>query len=218
MTTILICDDHPVVASGLREIISQVPDYQVLDTISTAREVALAIHHFSPDVLFLDVNMDGENMVESVPDFKSLRLNMHIVLFTSYNLPSLVKRAFALGAAGYLLKSCGQSEIFEAIEALKNDQKYIGKDVRIRQGERQKINEPNFVLMDGFEGFEHLTERERELFDLIEQGKTEEETAQLLYVSKHTVHTHRKNLMKKLGLHSTADLVRFALLRRNIVK
>ena len=211
MTTILICDDHPIVASGLVGIFSEISDFQVVGIINTAREIAPSIHRFKPDVVFLDINMDGENMVEQISVFKDIRPATNIIVFSSYNLPTLVTRAFFEGADAYLLKSSTRHEILIACTAVNQHQKFIGAEVNIRKSDRLQIIGKGGPPLDKFETLQRLTEREVVVFQMVAEGKTETEIAEALCISKHTVHTHRKNLMAKLGLHSTADFVRFSI-------
>ncbi len=209
MTKILICDDHPIVASGLVGISSEISDFQIVGIINTAREIAPSIHQLKPDIVFLDINMDGENMVEQISVFKDIRPASSIIIFSSYNLPSLVTRAFLEGADAYLLKSSSRHEILNACTAIDQHQKFIGLEVNIRKSDRLQITGKGDPPLDKFEALHRLTERELAVFQMVAEGKTELEIAELLYISKHTVHTHRKNLMLKLGLHSSADFVRF---------
>lgn len=210
MTTILICDDHPVVASGLCEVFAQIVDFQVVGLVQTAREIGPAIHGLRPDLVFLDINMDGENQVERLAEFREIRLATRFVMFSSYNLPSLASRAFSEGADAYLLKSSSRAEILAACEAVGKNRKFIGAEVSLRKADRLKIMGEGHVPLDQFEALHRLTEKEKLVFHLVAEGKTEAEIAEKMTVSKHTVHSHRKNLMAKLGLHSSADFVRFS--------
>ncbi|MBL7809115.1 MAG: response regulator transcription factor [Saprospiraceae bacterium] len=209
MTKILICDDHPIVSSGLREILTENMDYQIIGIVDTAREIGPSIHRLSPDLVFLDVNMQGENTIEQISSFKAIRQGIRVILFSSYNLPSLVSRAFVENADAYLLKTSTREEILTAVSNVLNGHKFIGAEVNLRKSDRQKITNAALLPMDKFEAFQQLTARELMIFHLVAEGKTESEIAEQLFVSKHTVHTHRKNLMSKLGLHSSADFVRY---------
>ncbi len=211
MIKILICDDHPIVSSGLRELLSEKSDYQIVGVVDTAREIGPAIHRLGPDLVFLDVNMSGDNTLEQLSSFKAIRQGIRILVFSSYNLPSLVSRAFAESADAYLLKTSARDEILTACTSVLNAQKFIGSEVNIRKSDRQKITNKDSLPMDKFEAFQQLTEKELVIFHLVAEGKIESEIAEQLFISKHTVHTHRKNLMAKLGLHSSADFVRFSI-------
>lgn len=210
MTKILLCDDHPVVANGLREILNELGDCQVVGTVSTARQVEPSIRSLNPDLLFLDLNMGGENMAEKIADLKKTKPSLKVLVFTSYNLPSLVSRAFELGAEAYLLKSSSQADILGAVSAAQKGQRHIGESVRMQLGERERWLGQKPLSEDDFSAVQALTKREKEIFNLVVEGRTEQEIGQRLHLSVHTVHTHRKNLMKKLQLHNSADFVRFA--------
>lgn len=209
MIKILICDDHPIVSSGLRELFSDAQGYEIVGSVESARDISPTIHRTCPDLLFLDVNMGGVSTVEQIAAFKEIRPTLHIVVFSSYNLPSIVTRAFSEGADAYLLKSSSRFEILDACTALGKQQKFIGSEVNLRNADRQNIIGDGQAIFDKFEALHQLTAREREIFNLVAEGKTELEIAEKLFLSKHTVHTHRKNLMAKLKLHSSADFVRF---------
>ena len=210
MTTFLFCDDHPVVVEGLRNLFSKNPDFQALDVVARVKEIIPTIHRLRPDVLFLDLSMDEKNMVEQIAELKKLRPTMRIIVFTSYNLPALVSRAFAEGADAYLLKSSSWLEMQAAVSSVCAHQKFVGSDVRLRNTERRKILGVSTAPVDRFEALQQLTGKEKEIYHLVVEGKTEQEIADKLFISKHTVHTHRKNLMAKLGLHSSSDFVRFS--------
>ncbi|MBL7825096.1 MAG: response regulator transcription factor [Saprospiraceae bacterium] len=210
MTKILICDDHPVVTGGLREILESFPDSQVVEVIHSANAIPHAIHYHTPDILFLDINMEGVNTLEQLTEIKQMRPNLGIIVFTSYNLPALVQRAFADGASAFLLKSSSNIEILDACTAVLSGQRFIGSEVKLRKSDRMEILDNSTTPEDVFDIISQLTEREKSVFLLAAQGKTESEIAATLFLSKHTVHTHRKNIMGKLGLHSSADFVRLA--------
>lgn len=211
MTKILICDDHPVVACGLQDILGTLPDTQVIGMINTAAMIPAAIQHHHPEILFLDINMNGSNTLETLPVMIKMAPKMKVIIFTSYNLPALVQNAFGEGASGFLLKSSSKIEIKDACTAVLVGKRYIGSEVKLRKSDRSEILEQPNIPVDEIDVTCQLTPREKSIFGLVAQGKTELEIAGELFLSKHTVHTHRKNIMGKLGLHSTADFVRLAL-------
>lgn len=131
-------------------------------------------------------------MVEQISVFKDIRPASSIIIFSSYNLPSLVTRAFLEGANAYLLKSSSRHEILNACTAIDQHQKFIGLEVNIRKSDRLQITGKGDPPLDKFEALHRLTEREFAMLGLVAEGKTELEIAELLYISKHTVHTHQK--------------------------
>ncbi len=211
MKKILICDDHPIVSSGLDKLFSGMEDYKVVGVVGLCHEIGPAIHRLSPDLLFLDLNMGGENTVEQISGFKTIRESLCIVVFSSYNLPSLIMRAFAEGTDAYLLKSSSKHEILDACDKVVQRLKFIGSEVNLRKSDRLKILGKGNAPLDNFSALHQLTEKEKEIFHLVIEGRTESEIAGMLFLSKHTIHTHRKHLMAKLNLHSTADFIRFSI-------
>ena len=190
---VLLVDDHTVVRRGLREILDADPDIEVIGEAGDGMVAVTMARDRLPDVVLMDLSMPGMNGIEatrriaaSVPEVKVLILSVH-------GDGQYVQQSMAAGAVGYLLKDVDVDELLRAIKA-------IGK------GEPWAPN--------GGPGLDPLTPKEREVLRLIASSRSSREIAAELQISIHTVETHRKHIMEKLDLHSTADLVRYAIRQR----
>ncbi len=202
---ILIADDHSLLLAGLRRLIED--SYEVVGTVENGRALVAAAEQLKPDVIVLDISMPllngldaARQIVKSVPDAKLLFLTMHAS-------PTYATEAFKVGASGYLLKQSAASELPQAIEAVLNGQTYL----------TPAITKPilDTMLQPGKAGVRKssadVTPRQREVLQLIGEGKSTKEIATLLNVSVKTVEFHKARLMEQLDLHSTAALIKFAI-------
>jgi len=202
---VLIADDHSLLLAGLRRLIED--SYEVVGTVEDGRALVAAAEQLKPDVIVLDISMPllngldaARQVVKSVPDAKLLFLTMHAS-------PTYATEAFKVGASGYLLKQSAASELPQAIEAVLNGQTYL----------TPAITKPilDTMLQPGKAGVRKssadVTPRQREVLQLIGEGKSTKEIATLLNVSVKTVEFHKARLMEQLDLHSTAALIKFAI-------
>jgi DNA-binding NarL/FixJ family response regulator len=208
MTRILIVDDHSIMRDGLRALLEKEEGMSVVAEAGDGRSaVELALEH-RPDVVVMDVGLPELNGVEAtrrivrqVPGVKVLGLSMHAEM-------RFVAEMLRAGASGYLLKDSAFDELARAIRTVSQGHRYLGQGIMddllddyIRRLERREEKT----------SFSTLTEREREVLQLLAEGRSTKETAQRLEVSVKTVETHRANLMRKLGLSSIAELTRYAI-------
>jgi DNA-binding NarL/FixJ family response regulator len=205
---ILIADDHPVVRRGLRAILESEPDLLVVaeaeDGLST---VELAKQH-QPDVLIVDMLMPGINGTEVTRRVKELLPESHILILSRYSDESYILQALKNGAHGYALKNADSEELTEAVRKAHKGQLYLSSPIN---QERIKL-----YLRKGKErsdAYNLLTDREREVLHLAAQGETNVKIAEILNISPRTVEAHRNNLMRKLGIHSMTELVKYAIKR-----
>ncbi|WGH78280.1 response regulator transcription factor [Jannaschia ovalis] len=195
---ILIVDDHPMVADGIRALLETFDDLEVVGTLHDGREAIDRAGELAPDVILLDLNMprmDGlsatEILRESHPDVAVLILSMH-------DAPEYVATALRHGAAGYCLKDQPTEEIRRAIDV-------------VLAGERYLCPGAESALEPTADGTEPLTSREQAILLLVAQGRSNKAVAHDLDISVRTVETHRKNIKRKLGISTTAGLTRYAL-------
>lgn len=206
---IIALDDHPVITDGLRLLLNHNSQFELCAIAHSWQELISKMTEETPDIAILDLNIRGENILNKIEPFKIQFPNVKLLIFSSYNTPSLVKKAFAKEINGYLLKDTTQDELWEALEAISNNQIYIGKRVAIPKNRKIQLPKSSEVG-DNFELISNLTERELEVIELIAQGHESQEIANQLFISLHTVQSHRKNIMRKLDLHSATEIVRFA--------
>ncbi len=182
--------------------------FEIIGEVNHPHALAAEIHRTRPDILLLDLNMGGKNMVDQITSFKKITNQLKIVIFSSYNSPSLVKDAFLQGADAYVLKDTTREELLTALQVVLDNETYVGQSVHyFFAATDDRIDQR---LRDEFSQLAELSDRELEIIQQIVQGKTSREIGNLLFISKHTVQTHRKNILRKLSLHSGADIIRFA--------
>lgn len=203
---IILADDHKVLREGLKSLLNQHNDIQVIGEAADGHEAIKLTKELSPDIVILDIgmpNMNGiqaaQHIIAAAPATKILALSMH-------EDHQFVMKMLQAGASGYMLKDCAFEELISAVKTISNGKYYLSKDVTgvVINDYINKIQE-----MDSA-GKSVLTPRERETLQLIAEGKSTAETAELLNVSTKTVETHRKNIMDKLDIHSIAELTKYA--------
>ncbi len=195
---ILICEDHQIVVDGLLSIFENQSDYQVKGFISDGNEVITEVKKQMPDVILLDLNLPNKNGIDLLTAIKKVHANVKVIILTMYNNQSIVKKAKQLGADGFLLKNCSSDDLLNALDnVFENRTFYIGKGVK------QLV-----VENDGFVQKIKITRREKEIIRELIKGHNVPKIAETLFISAHTVETHKKNIFKKLDIHNSIDLVK----------
>jgi two-component system response regulator NreC len=201
---ILIVDDHQLVRSGLRRLLDGEDDMTVEDEAGTAYDgVRLARLH-KPDVILLDVVMPGGSGLDAIPEIREAAPEAKIVTLSMQDDPSYVRRAFASGASGYVLKEAADDELLAAVREVAAGGNYVDPQLgaRLAAADATAASEA---------ASDPLTEREHEVLRLLALGHTNQEIAQMLYLSVRTAETHRARIMQKLRLSTRAELVRYAI-------
>ena len=207
MLRILLADDHDIVRRGLKDLLEQHVGWQVCAEASNGREaVELALQH-RPQVAVIDLSMPELNGLEATRRIRQALPDTEVLIFTMHESEELIREVLGAGARGYLLKSDAVRQLIPAVESLSQKNPYFAGRV-------------SAVVLDGFlkggqvtlEGpaTERLTSREREVVQLLAEGKSNKQIARLLDLSVKTVETHRAAAMRKLELNSLPDLVRYA--------
>jgi DNA-binding NarL/FixJ family response regulator len=204
---ILLADDHEVVRQGVRRLIENEEGWEVCAEATDGRQAVAMAEKFAPDVVVLDVGMPQLNGLEATRQIRKARPKSEILVFTGDESEQLIHEIFAAGARSYVLKSDLGTHLIAAITALSQHRHYF----------TNRISEVVFArYLDGASGAgkdksEGLTPREREIVQLLCEGRSNKEAAALLGISIKTVETHRAATMRKLRLDSFADLVRYAI-------
>lgn len=206
---IIALDDHPVITDGLKLLLNKNTKFNLCAAVHSWEKLISKAEKEIPDIIILDLNIPGENILVKLKSFCRQYPAVKVLIFSSYNAPSLVKRSFAHGANGYLLKDTSQEELCNALTTIANDEIYIGKRVAVSKKPKKELL-PFFELKDNFAIIQQLTPREKQLVKLIAKGYESQIIADQLFISFHTVQSHRKSIMRKLNLHSAADITRFA--------
>ena len=211
---ILVADDHEVVRRGLCVLLRSQPEWEVCGEASDGREAVEKVLALNPEVVILDIAMPNLNGLEAARQILKTNPQVKILVLTLHDSDQVVQEVLNTGARGFLLKSDAARELVIAVEALRQNKTYFTPKVAamILEGFLQRENgsapgPPARVL---------LTPREREVVQLLAEGKSSKEVAVALGLSVKTAETHRSNIMRKLDLHSVSDLVLYAV-RNNIV-
>jgi DNA-binding NarL/FixJ family response regulator len=215
MIRILLADDHTVVRQGLRRVLEEHPDWHVVAEASDGREAVRQAREHRPDIAILDVAMPLLNGIEAtrqivrhVPGVRVLVLSMHAD-------ETYVTQVLHAGAAGYLLKDSADVDLLRAVDAVVHGKSFFSPAIaRLMLDDFVKDRSADHGAIDRYES---LSEREREVFQLVAEGKANKEIATLLGISPSTVETHRARILEKLDVHSAVDIVLYAV-RRGLIK
>ncbi|HSF19159.1 MAG TPA: response regulator transcription factor [Vicinamibacteria bacterium] len=210
---VLLADDHEIIRAGLRRVLENAPDCEVAGEAATGREAVEMALCLKPDVIVLDIVMPELNGLEATRQIVKGFPEAEILILTVHESESVIREVLNAGARGYLLKSDASRHLLNAVESLSKHEPFF----------TPKVSE---IVLAGFlsggapgksRGPKQLTPREREVVQLLAEGKANKEVAALLNISVKTVETHRTNIMQKLDLHSVSELVRYAI-RNDIIQ
>jgi two-component system, NarL family, response regulator NreC len=210
---VLIADDHGVVRKGLRLLLEQYNELEVVAEAANGREAVQLAAELAPDVAILDIAMPLLNGIEAADQIRKTNGEIGIIVLTMHADEGYVLRALHAGVKGYLLKESAEDDLLRAVRAVAQGKPFFSPAIT----EALLEDYMRVLKQDGLsDSFELLTSREREVLQLLAEGKTNKEAAAILDVSLYTVETHRTNLMQKLNLHNTAEIVLYAV-RKNLV-
>jgi two-component system response regulator NreC len=210
---ILLADDHIVMRRGLRLLLEGQPGFSVVGEASDGRQAVEQAEATSPDVVVLDIAMPNLSGIEAAQRIASALPHIAIVFLSMHSDEGYVLRALKAGAKGYLLKDSAEGDLIEAIKAVSRGQTFFSAEISKMLVE-DYVRE---IRTRGIEdSYELLTSREREILQLLAEGKSNKDIATLLNLSLYTVETHRRNLQDKLNLHSFAELILYAVRKRVI--
>lgn len=205
---VVLVDDHSVFREALAEAIDAQADLHVVAQAKEAREAYAAVERERPELIVLDVNLPGSNGIAAAREILRRDRPPRVLILTMYDEPSWVADAFSARVHGYALKIQPLNEVLEAIRTVARGQIYTAPQLA---GMEILRRENGHSRRQGVMGtFEVLSSREREIFDLLVRGRSNPVIASELCISPKTVETHRAHIMKKLGVHSIVELVRYA--------
>jgi two-component system, NarL family, response regulator NreC len=210
---VLIADDHGVVRKGLRLLLEQYREIEVLAEASNGREAVHLANELNPDVVILDIAMPLLNGIDAAEQIRKANSDVGVIILTMFADEGYVLRALNAGVKGYLLKESAEEDLLRAVRAVASGKPFFSPAIT------QTLLEDYMRVLkqDGLsDTYELLTAREKEVLQLLAEGKTNKEVANILQVSLYTVESHRTNLMQKLNLHNTAEIVLYAV-RKNLV-
>ncbi len=210
---ILLADDHRVLRAGLRLLLERHAGLQVVGEASNGREAVEAAAALNPDVVVMDVGMPVLNGIDAAAQIAARFPHIATIVLSMHSDEGYLLRALKAGARGYLLKDSAEAELVQAIRSVHEGKAFFSPALS-----RMLIDDYIRQLQQrgGEDSYELLTPREREIFQLLAEGRSSKEAAQLLNLSPYTVETHRGNIMQKLNLHSLPELILYAV-RKGII-
>lgn len=204
---VVLADDHLLFREGMKRLIEEIPDVEVIGEASDGMELLNLLRKVNPDMAIMDISMPNLRGIEAAGEIRMLYPAIKILILTMHKSKEYLYHSISAGAQGYLLKEDSDVELLSAIETIRKGQIYVTRSLAgemaedlslIYSGRAQTLRDP-------------LTTREREVLKLIAEGKSNNDIADLLYISIRTVEHHRANVIEKLRLKKTADLVRYAI-------
>jgi two-component system response regulator NreC len=211
---LLLVDDHAVVRSGLRMLLESEPDFEIIGEAGTAREALKAVVDGHPDIVLMDIGLPDLSGIEAAAEIKRLRPETAVVALTIHEDEEYFFKMLAAGASGYVPKRAAPEELLTALRTAAIGEVYLYPSLA-------KLLVKDYLAQDSAaraaEALDGLTEREREVLTHLAEGASNLEIADTLSISPKTVARHRENIMRKLGLHSRADLVKYAI-RKGIIE
>ena len=202
---VVLADDHVLFRQGLKGILEGTADMEVVGEAGDGLELLnlLNLCKLAPDLIILDISMPNLRGIEVIPEIRMLHPTVKVLIVTMHRDKEYLYQALTAGAEGYFLKKDADTELFDAIEKIRKGEIYVSPHLSESVGDWEQIRQ----------GFRKgiLTTRERQVLKLIAEGKSNKEAADLLSISVHTVERHRANIMNKLNLNKTADLVKYAI-------
>jgi two-component system response regulator NreC len=208
---VLIADDHGVVRKGLRLLLEQYSELEVIGEAANGREAVTLAATLSPQIVVMDVAMPILNGIEAAEQILKVNSKTGIIILTMHADESYLLRALNVGVKGYLLKESAEEDLLLAIRAVANGKPFFSRAIN----ETLLEDYMRVLKQQGLsDTFHLLTAREKEVLQLLAEGKTNKEVAVLLDVSPYTVESHRTNLMQKLNVHNTAEIVLYAVRKR----
>ena len=201
--SIILVEDHKIISEGLQSAFNNHPKFQITHTASSGKEALKILDFQRPDIVILDLNLPDTNGVDLLKTLRKKGLSSKIVVLTMYNKSSLIEEVKKQGANAYLLKNSSVSDLIDAFECILQDSHfYLGKGTKA-------ATEITSDFEDDFIKKLRLTKREREIVRKVVKGRSVPQIAEELCISNYTVETHKKNIFKKLNIHTSIDLINF---------
>ena len=205
---VLVADDHAIVREGLGTMLGNQPDMLVMGLATNGREAIRMVDEYQPDVAIVDISMPELNGIDAMSQMLQRHSNIKVIVLSIHETKPYVYRALKAGAKGYLLKETAGLEVVEAVRAVYGGERYLSQRIS------DLLTDISFRSLDGSKEvspLERLSPREREILQLVAEGKTSQEIGERLSISSKSVDTYRSRLMRKIGVEDVAGLVKFAI-------
>ena len=213
ITRILIADDHGIVRKGIRYLLESQPDLRVVGEASDGREAVHLAEELKPDVVIMDIAMPHLSGIEATEQIIGRTPKIGVIVLSMHSDEAYLVRTLAAGAKGYLLKDSAEDDLIRAVRTVAQGRPFFSPVISQALLEDYLRNLQQRGLQDSYD---LLTQREKEVLQLLAEGKSNKEVATMLNLSVYTVETHRANLMQKLNLHNTAEIVLYAVRKKLI--
>ncbi len=207
--TVLLADDHTIVLQGLAKLLEGEPNIRVVGEAHNGREAVNKVEELKPDVIVMDIAMPILNGIEATRQIKKIRPQSKVIILSMHSHDRFINELFSLGASGYLLKDSTGQDIIRAIQAAVRGDTYLSPSISRRVIENYVSLKKNKSSQE--ELYSQLSNREREVFQMIAEGRSTKEIADILYVSQSTVKSHRANILEKLQIENLSQLIQFAI-------
>jgi two-component system, NarL family, response regulator NreC len=205
MTRILLVDDHELMREGLRSILESEDNVKIVGEASSGREAVALAHTLEPDVVVMDVGMKDLNGIDATHQIVRDRPAVRVIALSSHSDSRYVSAMLEAGACGYVLKANAYADLREALRAARQGKSYLCAEVT------KAVVDASLHGPRGRVDPAVLSEREREVLQLLAEGQTSPQIGKRLFIATSTVETHRRSIMRKLGIHSVADLTKWAI-------
>ena len=203
---ILLVDDHQMMREGLRALLAHEPDFEIVGEASDGRTALELMRSLSPNVVVMDVGMPELNGVEATRRIRAENEHVRVIALSTHTDKRYVHHMLEAGASGYVLKIAAHDELVRAVRAASVGKTYLSPEIAGFVVERSTHPQAGKEVS----AYSTLGAKEREVLQLVAEGKTSAETAKEMHISLKTVETHRRNIVQKLGLHGTAELTKYA--------
>lgn len=210
---VLLAEDHTIVRKGLRSLLDGETGIEVIGEAGDGREAIEKVRQLRPDVVLMDITMPGLNGLEATRQIKKRFPEVKVVILTVHTTEEYILQILRAGASGYVVKQAAPTELLSAIQAAYRGDSFLSPSISAKVIE-EYIRQAE--AMAERNSYNRLTDREREVLQLIAEGHSNREIAELLHISVKTVETHRTHLMDKLDLHNTAELTQYAI-RKGVI-
>lgn len=211
---IVVADDHGVVRKGLRFLLDRQEDMEVVGEAADGREALRLCDELSPNIVVLDVAMPRLNGIDATSQITHKNPGIGVIILSMHSDEGYLVRALSAGARAYLLKDSAEEDLVRAVRAVAGSKSYFSPAIARMLAEEYTRHLQQKGLQDSYD---LLTDREKEILQLLAEGKSNKEVATLLDLSPYTVETHRTHIMQKLNLHNTAEIVLYAVRKKIIV-
>ena len=204
---IILADDHKIVREGLKNLLSKEWEIEIVAEANDGREAIYLVEKYDPDIIIMDIGMPGLNGIEATKKIKNQSSDTKIIALSMHSDKQFITGMLKAGASGYLLKDCAVDELVDAIKTVSKNNIYLSSQISgivVNELLNSLSRADNIGNID-------LSDREKEVLQLIAEGKQTKEIADILFISIKTVESHRKNIMTKLNIYTIPELTKYAI-------